>query len=113
MKKVIRPRAQDDILRQFRWYLIEQDAPDAAFQFMEAVEASVEQLLSMPYIGAPRELRNQALEGLRFWPVKDFDDFLIFYVVVEDTVRVIRILHGTRDLDRILKKESADDDKVQ
>ena len=113
VKKVIRPRAQDDILRQFRWYLVEQDAPDAAFRFMEAVEASVEQLLSMPYIGAPRELRNQALEGLRFWPVKDFDDFLIFYVVVEDTVRVIRILHGKRALDRILKKESADDDKLQ
>jgi plasmid stabilization system protein ParE len=113
VKKVIRPRAQDDILRQFRWYLIEQDAPDAAFRFMEAVEASVEQLLSMPYIGAPRELRNQALEGLRFWPVKDFDDFLIFYVVVEDSVRVIRILHGKRALDRILKKESADDDKLQ
>ena len=57
MKKVIRLRAQDDILRQFRWYLIEQDAPDTAFRFLEAVEASFEQLLSMPYIGAPRELR--------------------------------------------------------
>jgi plasmid stabilization system protein ParE len=34
-------------------------------------------------------------------------------VVVEDTVRVIRILHGKRDVDRILKKEPADDDKLQ
>jgi len=45
VKAVIRPRAQDDILRQFRWYLVEQDAPDAAFRFVEAVEASVEQLV--------------------------------------------------------------------
>ena len=72
---------KSDILRQFRWYLVEQDAPNALFRFMEAVE--------------------------------DFDDFLIFYVVVEYTVRVVRILHGKRDLDRILKKESADDDKLQ
>jgi len=112
VKAVIRPGAQDDILRQFRWYLVDQDAPDAAFRFVEAVEASVEQLLRMPNMGAPRELRNPALKGLRLWPVKDFDEFLIFYVVAGDTVRVIRILHGRRDVDRILKKESSDDDKV-
>ena len=109
MNPVIRPRAHDDILRQFRWYLVEQDAPDAAFRFVDAVEASVERLLRMPNIGAPRELRDPALNGLRVWPVKDFEEFLIFYVVEGDTVRVIRILHGKRDIDRILKKESADD----
>jgi toxin ParE1/3/4 len=67
----------------------------------------------MPNMGAPRELHNSALKGLRLWPVKDFDEFLIFYVVEGDAVKVIRILHGKRDLDRILKKESADDDKLQ
>jgi len=112
VKAVIRPRAQDDILRQFRWYLVEQDAAEAAFRFVEAVEASVEQLLRMPNMGAPRELRNPALKGLRLWPVKEFAEFLIFYVVVGDTVRVIRILHGKRDIDRILKKEPSDDDKL-
>jgi toxin ParE1/3/4 len=112
VKAVIRPRAQDDILRQFRWYLVEQDAPDAAFWFVEAVEASVEQLVRMPDMGAPREIGNPALKGLRLWPVKDFDEFLIFYVVAGDTVRVIRILHGKRDIDRIQKKESGDDDKI-
>jgi len=40
--------------------------------------------------------------------VKDFDEFLIFYVVEGDAVKVIRILHGKRDLNRILKWESAD-----
>lgn len=105
MKAVIRPRAHDDILRQFRWYLVEQDAPDVAFRFVEAVEASVEQLLRMPGMGARRESRNPALKGLRLWPVKEFDEFLIFYVVAKDTVRVVRILHGKRDIERILKKE--------
>ena len=113
MKKVIRPRAQDDILRQFRWYLVEQDAPDTAFRFVDAVEASVQQLLRMPNMGAPRELKNPALKGLRVWPVKGFDGFLIFYTVEGDTVRIIRILHGKRDIDRILKREPADDDILQ
>jgi toxin ParE1/3/4 len=112
VKAVIRPKAHDDILRQFRWYLVEQDAPDAAFRFVEAVETSVEELLRMPGMGAPRKIRNPALKGLRLWPVKAFDEFLIFYVVAGDTVRVIRVLHGKRDIERILKKESGDDDKV-
>jgi hypothetical protein len=36
MKHVIRPCARDDIIRQFRWYLIEQDASEAAFRFLDA-----------------------------------------------------------------------------
>ncbi|MGA3189689.1 MAG: type II toxin-antitoxin system RelE/ParE family toxin [Bryobacteraceae bacterium] len=108
MNSVIRPGARDDIIRQFRWYLIEQDAPDAAFRFVDAVEESVQQLLVMRDVGAPREIRNPALKGLRVWPVKEFEEFLIFYVAVGETVRVIRVLHGRRDLDRILKKESGE-----
>ncbi len=38
--------------------------------------------------------------------------FLIFYVVQGDTLRVIRVLHGKRDVGRILKQESADDDTL-
>jgi plasmid stabilization system protein ParE len=73
VNSVIRSRARDGIIRQFRWYLIEQDTSDAAFRFVDAVEESVEQLVSMPTMGAPREIRNRALQGLRVWPVKHFD----------------------------------------
>ena len=110
MNPVIRPGARDDILRQFRWYLVEQGAPDAAFRFVDAVDESVQQLLQMPQMGEPREFGNPALKGLRAWPVKEFAEFLIFYLVQGDTLRVIRVLHGKRDLDRILKNESAVDD---
>jgi hypothetical protein len=66
-----------------------------------------------PNIGALRELRSRTLTGLRVWPVKDFDELLIFYVADVTNVKVIRILHGRRDLDRILKTESATDDQLQ
>ena len=70
MKSAIRPQARDDILRQFRWYLVEQDAPAAAVRFREAVELSVAQLLRTPHLGIPKALRNPELKGLRTWPVK-------------------------------------------
>ena len=54
MKHVIRPCARDDIIRQFRWYLIEQDASEAAFRFLDAVDESVGELLRMPEMGAPK-----------------------------------------------------------
>ena len=113
MNPIIRPRAREDILRQFRWYLVEQDAPDTALRFMDAVEESVEQLLRMPNMGAPRPLKNPALKGLRVWPVKEFDEFLIFYLVQGETLRVVRVLHGKRDIGRILNQETPDDEILQ
>ena len=112
MISVIRPRAHDDIIRQYRWYLVEKDAPDAAFRFLDAVEKSVEQLIQMPGSGAPKLLRNPALAGLRIWPVEGFEDMRIFYLVQGDSLKVIRILHGKRDINRILEGESATDDMV-
>jgi toxin ParE1/3/4 len=110
VNSVIRPRARDDIIRQFRWYLIDQEAPEAALRFLDAIEDSVEQIVRMPNMGAPKTLRNPALEGLRAWPVKGFEDIRIFYLVQGQTVRVLRILHGKRDIGRILEGESAKED---
>jgi len=42
---VIRPRARDDIIRQFRWYLVEQEVFEAALRFLDAVDQSVAQLV--------------------------------------------------------------------
>ena len=44
MKIEIYPRAEADIVRQFRYYFVEQDAPAVAFRFNVAVKESIEQL---------------------------------------------------------------------
>ena len=36
---------------------------------------------------------------------KGFEDILIFYVVQPDALRVVRVLHGRRDIKRILERE--------
>lgn len=108
MKLVIRPSAKDDILKQYRYYLLE-DAFDAANRFLNAVDTSIDDLCKMPEIGAPRPFKNRLLVGLRSWPVKDFEDIRIYYVVQNDVLRVVRILHGKRDIQAILAKEKDDD----
>ena len=105
MKFVIRPEAKDDILRQFRYYLL-QDAFEAATRFLDAVDESIEAICKMPHMGAPKPLKNTALAGLRFLAVNGFEDILIFYQVQPEAVRVVRVLHGRRDIARILERET-------
>ena len=92
------------IVVDFR-YAVVLDALDAAMRFLDSVDESIEALCKMPQIGAPKALKNPLLTGLRFSPVQDFDNILIFYVVQQDTLRVVRILHGRRDLMKILERE--------
>ena len=104
MKHIIRPAAKDDIIRQFRYYLLE-DALEAAVRFLDAVDESIETICQMPNIGAPKAVKNPILSGLRSWAVRGFEDILIFYVVQPDALRVVRVLHGRRDIQRILERE--------
>lgn len=104
MKRVIRPAAKADILRQFRFCLRE-GALAAADGFVDAVDSSVEALCRMPEMGAPRPLGNPLLAGLRSWPVEGFEDLRIYYLVQLDVFRVVRVLHGKRDIVRILERE--------
>jgi plasmid stabilization system protein ParE len=104
VKHTIRPAAKDDIIRQFRYYLRE-DALEAATRFLDAVDESIEAICRMPHLGTPKLLKNPIFSGLRSWAVKGFEDILIFYVVQPDALRVVRVLHGRRDIKRILERE--------
>jgi len=92
-------------VRQFRYYLFDQDKPDLANRFVEAVENTVGKILRAPNGGAPRHLSNQALANLRSWPVQGFQDIRVYYLAEQHEVRVIRVLHGKRDIQRILERE--------
>jgi hypothetical protein len=63
----------------------------------------------MPYTGPAKHFRNPILAGLRSWAVKDFEDILIYYVVADDALRVVHVLHGRRDVDKILGQETEDE----
>jgi len=106
VKHFIRPAARRDVLLQFEYYL-QENAPEAAARFLEAVERAVEQLVEMPNMGAPKALKNSSLAGLRSWPVSGFEEIRVYYRVHEDTLRVIRVLHGRRDTSESWRKSRA------
>jgi len=90
--------------------MVEKDAARSAERFLEAVQRATDMLYSMPGAGAPKMLENPSLSGLRSWPVRGFPAMRIYYIHRGDELRIIRVLHGKRDINPLLEDESADED---
>lgn len=106
MKITYREAARDDLTRQFRYYLVTLDLHDVAGRFKEAVKRTAKAIQEHPLAGPPYHLRNPQLKDLRSWPVSGFDSIRFYFIVDRGVVRVIRILHGNRDVRRILERET-------
>jgi len=60
--------------------------------------------------GALRHIDNPRLTGLRTWPVNRFDDFnfKVYCLASSEWLTVVRILHGRRDIEAILKTQAVE-----
>lgn len=99
------PSADADIVRQCGLY-VEQGVPDVVRRFRQSVQSSVEATLLRPQAGAAKQVRNPALAGLRAWPVKGFDEMLVYCLTRRDVLMIIRVLHDKRDIGAILAKQT-------
>ncbi len=80
------------------------DNHEAAMRFVDAVEAQFETLAEYPHAGRSRPRLRGGQPQLRSMAVHGFRNYLVFYVPVPDGIEVIRVLHGARDLHRLLKE---------
>ena len=107
MKVSYRQAASDDLVRQFRYYLTTVDVPEIAIRFRDAVRQTIKSLRQNPLVGPRYFSSNPQLQNLRSWPVVGFESIRIYYLLDEEIVHIIRILHGKRDVTRILEDEEA------
>ena len=98
-----RTQAERDLEEGF--VFIGEENLDAGVRFLVAAEESFEFLAKMPLIGSPREFRSSRLRNIRVWPIKGFEDYLIFYRPTDDGIEVLRVLHGKRDIEEIFRDE--------
>jgi toxin ParE1/3/4 len=75
---------------------------DAARRYQKAWQSAFDTLAEMPGLGAPRDYGNPKFTGVRVWPVPGFKNYLIFYQFTEVELNVLRVLHGARDIPRLL-----------
>ena len=102
MKPVrITPRADNDIDACSAWIAKENSA--AALRFLDEIELTCDAVSRMPGIGSPRYAEISLVHGVRMLAIKDFENYLLFYLEHENCVDVIRVLHGARDIPEALQ----------
>jgi toxin ParE1/3/4 len=88
-------------------YYARESGEDLVIRFLLALDQATEFIRRNPEAGSPRHFRNPRLKGLRSWPVLGFEDVRLYYLRREEkTIRIVRILHGKRDVARILEQET-------
>jgi toxin ParE1/3/4 len=97
--------AEADLIGLFA-YLGEQAGEATAERFLAAVEKTLSLIARSPGIGAPHASENPGLEGLRSFRVSKFKHHIVFFLVHEDRIDLVRVLHGARDIATILDTES-------
>lgn len=94
-----KPQAERDIEECF--VFIGEDNLDIAVHFLVAVEDSIELLCQNPFLGSVREFDNSRISNIRMILVKNFHNYQIYYTVGKETIEIVRVLHGSRDLQDI------------
>ncbi len=101
MTRVLRkPASLRDLVAIGRYIATEN--PDAAERFRAAAQQTYELLAGHPRLG--RERHFQRRPGLRSFRIPEFRDYVVFYRPIRDGVEIFRILHGVRDLRRLLTR---------
>ena len=97
----IRPRAWREINSQIE-YLEEHAGLETAERFLDSLIRTFQELANMPRQGVRCNFRRSSARRLRRWRVRDFEDWLVFYLAKRDGVEIVHIIHGARDIESIL-----------
>jgi toxin ParE1/3/4 len=94
---VKRPLARSDLLAI--WDYIADDNETRADAFIDLIDQKFQELAKHPQMGRSRD---ELAEGLRSFPV---GKYVIFYRIISKGIDIIRVLHGSRDLDAIFNPD--------
>lgn len=98
MSQVTRRRlAEADILEI--WDYIADDNPAAADRWVDQLDRQFRMLATQPKMG---RARNELAPGVRSFP---FGRYVVFYVLLDVGIDVVRVLHGARDVDAVFHPE--------
>ena len=73
----------------------------AAWRVVDAAFETFQTLAESPFIGVKFSGRKPG--GIRFLPITQFPTYLVFYRPQEDFVEILHVLHGARDLVKLVR----------
>lgn len=89
-------KAQEDIESIYD-FGVKKFGKDQALYYLVEIRSYFELLLKNPEIG---KQRDEIKEGLYSFP---FVSHIVFYRIFKNHIRIVRVLHGSRDLKKFLK----------
>jgi len=102
LRLVISEAAALDILEQAQWYKQQAGEPLAKRSEREAT-SSLMRTVENPHRGSPCHFKSEELHDIRRVPIADSQSILIFYRIQARELLVLRVVHGARDLEKLLK----------
>ena len=101
-KIIVRPEAVRDLDAQAE-YIAEHCDLDTALRFYLVAEETFALIATQPRMGRTKAFGNPFLRGVRMCPMKEFDRHLIFYRPLKNGIEVLRIVHGSRDIEDLFR----------
>ena len=76
------------------WLYIAEDNPAAADGVLDSIEETCKLLIRNPEIGKVFKSYKVKLKDIRYFPVKSFPKYIVYYKTFESGIEVIRVLHA-------------------
>jgi toxin ParE1/3/4 len=86
----------DNDLQDIYDYTEDKFGTDQAIAYLLGLEELFELLCTQPHTG---RMRNEIRKGLRS---SSYISHIVFYRVVEKSIRILRVLHASRDIPKIM-----------
>ena len=99
---VLRPKAHQDLDDQ-AYYLAMEASTDVGHRFLVAAHETLALLATQPEMGWRFRLKRPALAELRAFRVRGFERMLMLYLPRADGVDVLRVVHGSRNLQALFE----------
>lgn len=93
--------AMADILEQADWYSA-QSGQRLVLRWEKAVTRAVSSVFRHPATGTSCSLHSVELADVRRTSILGFPKHLLFYRFDDEEIIILRIVHGARDLERLL-----------
>ena len=94
---VVRPHALADLAEI--WAYIADDSPDRADAFVDLVDSKFQALSRRPGVGRRRPELAPDIRSLTV------GRYVVFYLPISRGIEVVRVLHGSRDIESIFENE--------
>ena len=101
----VKPKADLD-LDDYADYLTREATIDVALRFFAEAHETFSLIAAYPNIGWPARLKHPELRALRVFRVSGFERMLILYRPLAAGVDILRVVHGSRDLQALFRRRA-------